>query len=484
MAAAPASTIQTDELRLTLRVDGSAAVAHLQAGTLEWEEPVRIAVDPDEIDEALGAVSRVSRQGVLRSSGRSKSLDPVQALGARLFSAVFEGRLGRIYSDAISTATDAGRTLPVRVIADDARLAALPWEFLYDPRRGDFVALSTRSPLVRQLDAPPPPPRVPITPPIRVLLACADPLGNLGTERDVELLRRLETSGRSALAVTVVQSATADALRAALEGGQYHVVHFSGTAVDARRERSGDGFDSGPRRDRAADQLLALVSGRDGEPDYEMHPVEAALAGLRRQSQLRFVLLSACYTDRAANVLVPMGVPAVIGWRGLVAVDACVHFAHGLYRALLDGAPLETAVTEGRRLIALELPGARDWGMAVFHLQAPSGTPLAPPPPQGTSGAAARPAPSDAEKRPEWSALASRLDVYERNLDALLAESTRFGAALPEFIRSQIEDAAGRLRDQSERAGANLPAPLEQRLREARERLVAVEQMLGPRKPV
>jgi hypothetical protein len=468
MAVAP---LESDELRLTLRPAGEAVGAHLQAGSMTWEETVRISVDPDEVDEALAAVSRVSRQGVLRSSGRRQSLDPVQELGARLFSAVFEGRLGRIYSDAISTATETGRTLPVRVITSDARLGALPWEFLYDPRRGDFVALSTRSPLVRQFESTRPTVGfAPITPPLKVLLLCADPTGDLGTARDIELLEQLQSSSPSLLALTVVQSATRAELQAALAKKQYHIVNFSGTGTEAQ-ERSRNA-----RRERGAAQLLALVAERDRE--YELHPIAETLAGLRSQSDLRLVYFSACHTDEAASVLVPLGVPSVIGWRGLVAVDAYVQFSTGLYRALLGGASLETAVTDGRRLIDLELPGARDWGMSVFHLQAPSGTMLAAES-QVSSSSAARSGPLATEKRSEWSALAARLDVYDRNLAALLAQSDRFGANLPEFVMVQLGEAAEKLRAQSKRVGPNSPEPLLQRLREADERLKAAEQMLG-----
>jgi hypothetical protein len=354
------------------------------------------------------------------------------------------------------------------VVTSDAKLAALPWEFLYDPRRGDFVALSTRSPLVRQIEsADTPAPLAPISPPIRILLLCADPTGDLGTARDIDFLQHLESSTRS-VAVTIVRSATRAAVQAALDGGQYHIVHFSGTGVEAP-ERA--------RRDRRVEQLLALVA-EDGR-EYEMHPMAEALAGLQRQAHLRLAYLSACYTDQAASVLVPLGVPSVIGWRGSVTVDACVLFSTGLYQALAGGASLETAVTDGRRLIALELPGAQDWGMSVFHLQAPNGTMLGAAESHVPASRVARAGTIGAEKRPEWSALAARLDVYDRNLAALLSESKRFGANPPDFIRHQLEEAATRLRVQSDQAGTNPPEPLEQRLREARERLQAAEQVLG-----
>jgi hypothetical protein len=53
-------------------------------------------------------------------------------------------------------------------------LVALPWEFLYDPRRG-YVCLSTSTPLVRYIALPQPVRPLTVTPPLRVLGMEASP---------------------------------------------------------------------------------------------------------------------------------------------------------------------------------------------------------------------------------------------------------------------------------------------------------------------
>jgi hypothetical protein len=75
-----------------------------------------------------------------------------------LFLALFEGGIGEIYRTASNQALSAGTGLRLRLIMRDAAVARLPWEFLYDPLRRDFVALSVQTSIVRQWQEPLPRP--------------------------------------------------------------------------------------------------------------------------------------------------------------------------------------------------------------------------------------------------------------------------------------------------------------------------------------
>src|ERR1700704_1397434 len=67
----------------------------------------------------------------------------VQDFGQNLFEALFSGNVRALYDTCRTRAAQEGRPglrLRLRILAPD--LAALPWEFLYDQRRGEYLCLS------------------------------------------------------------------------------------------------------------------------------------------------------------------------------------------------------------------------------------------------------------------------------------------------------------------------------------------------------
>ena len=113
----------------------------------------RMALKKEEIERALASVDRFSNNWVQRSAQR-ETVDPVREIGTQLFSALFEGGIGEIYRTASNQALSAGTGLRLRLIMRDAAVARLPSEFLYDPLRRDFVALSVETSIVRQWQEP------------------------------------------------------------------------------------------------------------------------------------------------------------------------------------------------------------------------------------------------------------------------------------------------------------------------------------------
>jgi hypothetical protein len=96
---------------------------------------------------------------------------------------------------------------------------------------------------------------------------------------------------------------------------------------------------------------------------------------------LRLAVLNACQSgDRrehrgsraAAQGLAGLGVPAVISMQGPIRGQAAALFAKGLYGALAEGEPLDSAVASARNEVTEEAPAnQRDYAMPALILGAP-----------------------------------------------------------------------------------------------------------------
>src|SRR6516165_1448793 len=133
-----------------------AALVRESGGGPSIVDPVDIAITEGDLRDALDAIHPADQQGPSRR-GPQTVIDPIKDVGARLFNSLFRGTLGHAYSEALSIAESTGKRLRVaiRVEDDSHRLSDLPWEFLFDPIRNDFLALSRRSILIREVSARP-----------------------------------------------------------------------------------------------------------------------------------------------------------------------------------------------------------------------------------------------------------------------------------------------------------------------------------------
>ncbi|RMF26625.1 MAG: CHAT domain-containing protein, partial [Chloroflexi bacterium] len=160
-------------------------------------------------------------------------------LGCRLFNALFAGPIEDAYRAALGYAKGQGGKLRLRLRLGQApEIAALPWEYLYDPRRDLFLAIATDTPLSRHLDVeqlfPGPPPA---EPPLRVLLILSNPvdleeygLPPLSPERErrvvEEGLAPLRREGQVEL--RVLTQARRVAISEAMRTFRPHVFHLVG----------------------------------------------------------------------------------------------------------------------------------------------------------------------------------------------------------------------------------------------------------------
>jgi hypothetical protein len=431
-----------------------------ETGIVDYYPPV----SSYEIEEAFAGVARANTQFAM-SVQRSTS-DEIRALGERLYNSVWQSRITDLYHQSYGIAKENGKNLRVRFVIDHPALAALPWEFLFEPSRKDFLTLSTRTPVAREWTWPTARPTQPVIvdPPLRVLIIEAEVRPwDTGSAEEIAVLQKLAKSNDGLLEVVkVIHDASPRSLIAALTDESYNVLHLclSGAtdAVLARGTGTGSGSIAAFATDKPSlPEALVLMdenSGSNRTPQKVELDILRTVIGTRKDLQL--INLSGDCTDWLASQLTDVS-PATLGWRGLNTCEAYQSFSEGFYSTLVKGLPLEAAVTQGRKEIDAKYPGGKEWGMPVFYLQTPDGMALRQP--SKSTEAAPRYAsefgtvvPSDPATQREWTKLRVLLSVAEANYRVLLSEVSKYGDNVPEFVNSQVS----LLEDEMKHLTANL----------------------------
>jgi len=325
-----------------------------------------LPLSPDE----SAALRRWAERAVARAQQRPSQTTElgserrtVQEIGTRLFQALpHEVRLALAESRSLAARRRRGLRLCLDCAATP-ELAALPWEWLYDPQAGEFPALSRLTPVARLVSyagpALPPPP-----PPYHVLLLTAAPED--APPIDVDGLREAVSGAlerwmpQGGVTVDVVP-ARLPAVQAALREKPCHILHFIGHGT----------FDT------VSGQGQLLFEGEDGAS----FPVNAGQlrALLADSADLRWAVLSACQSgqpgptpaESVAAALVQGGLPAVVAMQFPVSQRAMEAFAGAFYGTLAEGWPVEAAVAEARKAVRVAAQNAVEWGTPACYIGQP-----------------------------------------------------------------------------------------------------------------
>jgi len=343
-------------------------VSVLSSPAGEARETMRFPFDQVALENHLLRLENA----LLKSGGKRRpTLSPeqqaVRDFGTALFNALFSGEVRNRYDVSRERARQTKKGLRIQLRIQDARLAALPWEFLCDPRK-DYLCLSNQTPLVRYLELSEPIEPLAVQPPLRILGLIASPSDQPALDVDCEkqrvetALKDLRANGRVEL--TWLKGPTWRDLLRAQRGGPWHVFHFIGHG----------GYDP------ASDQGLVALCDERGKTA----PLRADNLGrlLANHPTLRLALLNACEGARGSEVdifsstaaiLVRSGVPAVAAMQYGITDAAAIEFSRSFYEALADGQPVDAAVSEARLAINLSVNNSLEWGTPVLHLRAPDG---------------------------------------------------------------------------------------------------------------
>jgi CHAT domain-containing protein len=325
------------------------------------------------LDGVDGDVIRVFQHWLLERRAGWRQAD-IRAFGALLHRALFDGAVWRWVKVRLD---DLGQDERLRLqlefpFAAQVHLAAIPWEYLCVPGtaqgEGFFLATDERLVLSRYVRAAAQRLLLP-EPEARLLLIVSQP----GDQQDVvaapvvEAVREL--AGRLPIAVTELGvqdrgGATPDAVLAALEQSQPHLVHFVGHGEYDERDATG---------------RIALV-GLDGNAKW-IAAEDISQLFRRARAAPRVVLLHSCEGGAvdsqisfagSAPQLARDGVPCVVAMQFTVTPQSATAFAQAFYDALAHGLAVDAAAQRGRWEIASALSVDQDprlLGIPVVYMQ-------------------------------------------------------------------------------------------------------------------
>lgn len=294
--------------------------------------------------------------------------DHLKHLGQGLYDALFPGDVGVAFRLAFNQARQARQTifLQLRFDSNAVDLARYPWELLHDGQRHLVSAGAVE--LTRYITYGEAAPALPVEPPARLLFVESRPqdLTTLPPESErLAVWNALQAlTGKGKLVLDRLESPTYDALLDRMAGVDYHLIHFDGHGLFARRCPRCRSMNyphlitcyscQSPLNDVSPQGYLAFED-RAGKADFVS---TEDMENLLLNSQVRLLFLSACQTSvvRGESLfgglgpgLIRAGVPAVVAMQFSVPVSATINFAESCYTALARGETVPRAVAQGRR---------------------------------------------------------------------------------------------------------------------------------------
>ena len=391
------------DLEVTAADGGAFAVRVLRSPAGEAIGTMRLPFDELVLQNRLQALQiALLRSGTTRRRVDTAESHTVAQFGEELWDALFAGDVGERFEASRSEARrlDAGMRIKLRF--EDAALAALPWEYLFDAGRGDYVTLSASTPLVRYISLPQSHGAARGPPAAARAGHDRQPVGSRDARR-----RSRATATRQALdkprrrgadRARLDDGSTSRDLQAMLRRGPWHIFHFVGHG----------GFDT-----NRGEGLIVLTTTRPGPSNWVSATDLGRLLG--DHDPLRLAVLNACESARGDSVdvfastaatLVRRGTPAVVAMQYEITDDAAIEFSRSFYEAIADDIPVDAALAEARKGVAMAIPGTLEWGTPVLYMRAPDGVLFDIPPEAraaamaAAAAAAAVPAPPAVEPPP------------------------------------------------------------------------------------
>jgi hypothetical protein len=258
-------------------------------------------------NKLLALQNELLRSGSKRRLTLSPGEQTVQEFGYALFDALFTGEVRSRYAVSQLAAAHQNKGLRLRLRFQSPELAALPWEFMYDSTRANYICLSSHTPLVRYLELPLPPHALTVTSPLRILGMTVGPkeLTDLDIDYEKLLVERATEDLRINGLVELIwlQGQTWQDLQRALRQGPWHIFHFIGHG----------GFNS-----KTDEGIIALADDVGKAWFLGARNLGMLLADHR---SLRLVVLNSCegahgseydIFSSTASILVQQGIPAVL----------------------------------------------------------------------------------------------------------------------------------------------------------------------------
>jgi CHAT domain len=307
------------------------------------------------------------RSGGTRRSGSAEDV-AVEQFGRELFKSLFVGEIAGKLEASRAIAGQQGRGVRIKLRISAPELLSLPWEYLFDDARGDYLALASATPVVRYVPLPTPVRPLAVLPPIRILGMTSGPrdLGQLdanGERERLELALR-PLKDRGLVELVWVQGERWEDLMESLWHGPWHIFHFIGHGGFSAARGSGIVYmtdERGMARELSATDVGRILGDHDS---------------------LRLAVLNSCDTAQGnetdvfsstAATLVRRGTPAVVAMQFEITDDAAVEFSRVFYSTVAQGMPVDSAVAEARKSVSVRIANTYEWGTPVLFMRSADG---------------------------------------------------------------------------------------------------------------
>lgn len=311
------------------------------------------------------------------------STPEVEELGKLLFNVLFDQGLRREFLDVYQKAQQENAVLRLELDVDEQRLpevAALPWEFMYlapGKFHGAIWLAADPNMIFSRRRAPwriPEPVRLEPGEPLRIGLVVAAP-NNLGPVISQPIYQLLKQDRQFKIfeIFTGTNKRNIDSL---LETAKPHIFHFigHGRLKDENWQETGQVAleDSVGNAEWVSANYFSELFNRHRPGLVVLHSCESG------------ALSSANALVGIASLVVQMNVPAVVAMQFRVSNITAQRFALEFYRRLANNEPVDKAVQEARRHIALGPAGfkSRDFATPVLFMRDPEGLLFQRPEPQ------------------------------------------------------------------------------------------------------
>ncbi len=337
----------------------------------EASATLRFPFDAPTLENHLQGVEiAVLKSGSIRRDivMASPEKESVVDFGKQLFESLFVDEVKSAFRRSQDRARLEKKGLRVRLRIDAPDLSTLPWEFMYDASTGDYICLSSETPLVRYLQFDRPPEELTVKPPITILAMVSSPKDRpaLDAQHEKERMQAATAALQAAglLRIEWLAGSTWRDLQQTLRRNDYHIFHFVGHG----------GFDAA-----AGEGVLAFTDDAGNSQLLSATEVGRLLGDERT---LRLVVLNSCLgakgntTDifsSTSATLVRRGVPAVVAMQYEISDLAAIEFSRSLYEAIADGMPVDAAVGEARKAISVSARNSVEWGTPVLHMRSHDG---------------------------------------------------------------------------------------------------------------
>ena len=313
---------------------------------------------PRDLQKLWDVLAEVQNTGQALATQRAL----VQDAGRRLFEAAFAGEVLGCLRASFDRTDYLKSPLYLHLdLSGTPELERLPWEYMYNAERSEFLSLAPMSPFSRYTGLQHRILPAKVTKPLRVLVVISGPSSYPRVDADREWLNLLDSvdflGAEGKMVVERLPKPTLLDLQRKLRQSEYHMIHFIGHGVTDKS--TGEGqlvFEDETGRSR-------LVNGQH-------------LGALMRDHfSLRYMCLTGPTRTGVgteypalldvARSLVRRGVASVVAPQLRVSQPAWLAFCQTLYSALANMQPIDLAIVEARRAMAEESDDL-GWGAPVF----------------------------------------------------------------------------------------------------------------------